>query len=394
MANFFVTIVPNLKLKNGGHTIRIAVTHSGQTRYMPTNVVIDNESEIKNGKIIKRPDKDALNAKLKRLLNMYEERTEQIPYIDVLSCSQLIQILKGPTVGEKHRTFADIANEYLSQIDEEDRAKSHKLYRLAVNKYLSYAGESSLMEQVTPLRINNYIISLQKSKLSPTSINIYITLLKVIINYAKKMRYVNFEVDPFITAKVPSAKKRDTFITVEQLKRLRDAKLNKHNMDVIRDIFMLTYYLAGMNLIDMLDYNFKNAVEVKYVRKKTRNTKEGDAVVNFTIPDEAKPIITRYMDKKTGKLVFGRYTSYVSCYNVLARKIKNLAEIGGIDHYFTLYSARKSFVQHGFNLGIPLSTLEYCIGQSMKEDRPIFNYVSIMKEHADNAIRKILDNLL
>lgn len=394
MANFFVTIVPNLKLKNGNHTIRIAVTHSGQTRYIPTNVVIDNESEFKNGKIIKRPDKDALNAKLKRLLNMYEERADQIQYIDVLSCSQLVQMLKGPAIGEKHRTFADIADEYLSQIDEEDRAKSHKLYRLAINKYLSYAGEQSMMEQVTPLRINNYIMALHKSKLSPTTINIYITLLKVIINYAKKMRYVNFEVDPFVTAKVPSAKKRDTYITVEQLKRIRDAKLDKHNMYVIRDIFMLTYYLAGMNLVDMLEYNFKNAVEVKYVRKKTRNTKEGDAVVNFTIPDEAKQIIARYMDKKSGKLVFGRYSSYVSCYNVLARKIKNLAEVGGIDHYFTLYSARKSFVQHGFNLGIPLSTLEYCIGQSMKEDRPIFNYVSIMKEHADKAIRKILDNLL
>lgn len=394
MANFFVTIVPNLKLKNGNHTIRIAVTHSGQTRYIPTNVIIENESEFKNGKIIKRPDKDALNLKLKKTLSMYEERAGQIQYIDVLSCSQLVQILKGPAIGEKHRTFADIADEYLSQIDEDERAKSYKLYRLAINKYLSYAGNNSLMEQVTPLRINNYIMSLQKSKLSHTTINIYITLLKVIINYAKKMRYVNFEVDPFITAKVPSAKKRDTSITIEQLKRIRDAKLDSHNMLVIRDIFMLTYYLAGMNLVDMLDYNFKNAVEVKYVRKKTRNTKEGDAVVNFTIPDEAKPIIARYMDKKSGKLVFGRYSSYESCYNVLARKIKKLSEVGGIDHYFTLYSARKSFVQHGFNLGIPLSTLEYCIGQSMKEDRPIFNYVSIMKEHADNAIRKILDNLL
>ena len=99
------------------------------------------------------------------------------------------------------------------------------------------------------------------------------------------------------------------------------------------------------------------------------------------------------MDKKTGKLIFGRYKTYESCYNVLARKIKELAKATNIKHYFTLYSARKSFVQHGFDLGIPLSTLEYCIGQSMKESRPIFNYVTIMKRHADKAIREILDNL-
>ena len=236
-------------------------------------------------------------------------------------------------------------------------------------------------------------MTLQKDKLSPTSINIYITLLKVVINYAVKMRYVTFDVDPFVTAKVPSAKKRETFITVEQLRKIRDAKLEKHNMCVIRDIFMLTYYLAGMNLVDMLDYDFRNTDKIYYVRKKTRHTKEGENAVNFSIPDEAKPIIQRYMNKKSGKLIFGRYSSYVSCYNVLARKIKELAEVGGIKHYFTLYSARKSFVQHGFDLGIPLSTLEYCIGQSMKDSRPIFNYVSIMKKHADKAIREILDNL-
>lgn len=49
--------------------------------------------------------------------------------------------------------------------------------------------------------------------------------------------------------------------------------------------------------------------------------------------------------------------------------------------------------QHGFELGIPLETLEYCIGQTMKQNRPIFNYVKIMRQHADAAIRQILDNV-
>lgn len=394
MSNLFITIVPNLKLKNGNHTIRIAVTHSGQTRYIPTDVVISTEKEFKDGRIVKRPDKDALNLKLRKILNSYEDKIAQIQFADSLSCSQLISMLKGPASEVNHRTLADIANEYLNQIDEEERTKSYKMYKLAIKRYLSYAGQNTLMEHITPLRINKYILELQKDKLSPTSINIYVTLLKVIINYAIKMQYVSFRVNPFITAKIPTARKRDTFITVEQLKRIRDAKLDQQHLIVVRDMFMLTYYLAGMNLVDILSYNFKNATEMRFIRKKTRNMKSGDAVINFTIPEEAKPIINKYMDNETGKLIFGRYKNYSSCYSGLARNIKTLAQIGGIDHYFTLYSARKSFVQHGFNLGIPLSTLEYCIGQSMKEDRPIFNYVSIMKEHADKAIRQILDNLL
>ena len=392
MANLFITIVPTKVLANGQHKIRIAVSHNWDTRYIPTSIVIDSLNEFKNGKIVKRSDKELLNAKLKRIYDTYYERCESIEYADSLTCTQLVKIITSPINGEQHRKFEDIVEEFLSQIDEDDREKTHKLYKLAAEHFIRFTGPGALMEHITPIRINNYLTHLRKSKLSPTSIKIYITLLKVIINYAIKMRYVEYKVDPFVTASIPSAKKRDTYITVEQLKIIRDMVPNQYNVSVVRDIFMLTYYLAGMNLVDMLAYDFRTNI-VDYIRIKTRNTKDGDRLTSFAIPDEAKPLIKKYMNKNTGKLVFGKYKTYVSCYNTLTRKMKVLKTVAGVTHNLTLYSARKSFVQHGYDLGIPLSTLEYCIGQSMKEDRPIFNYVSIMKKHADKAIREILDNL-
>lgn len=392
MANLFITIVPTKVLANGQHKIRIAVSHNWDTRYIPTNIVIDSLNEFKNGKIVKRSDKELLNAKLKRIYDTYYERCESIEYADSLTCTQLVKIITSPINGEQHRKFEDIVEEFLSQIDEDDREKTHKLYKLAAKHFIRFTGPSTLMEHITPIRINNYLTHLRKSKLSPTSIKIYITLLKVIINYAIKMRYVEYKVDPFVTASIPSAKKRDTHITVEQLKIIRDMVPNQYNVSVVRDIFMLTYYLAGMNLVDMLAYDFRTNI-VDYIRIKTRNTKDGDRLTSFAIPDEAKPLIKKYMNKNTGKLVFGKYKTYVSCYNTLTRKMKVLKTVAGVTHNLTLYSARKSFVQHGYDLGIPLSTLEYCIGQSMKEDRSIFNYVTIMRKHADKAIREILDNL-
>lgn len=393
MATLSLAVVPALVQKSGKHTIRVSVTHNGKTRYITTGYSVDNEKDFRNGKIIKGNNKEIINVKLRKELNRYEERCENIPYIDTLTCSQLISMLRSPVQGEKHRTVSEVRDEFLQQIDEEERLKSYKLYKLAVGKFVDFAGPLSLMEQITPVRINSYIQFLGKQKLSQTTVNIYVTLLKVFINYAVKNRYVTYEVSPFITAKVPRAKRRETHITVEQLKMIRDCNPPTHSLSVLRDIFMLTYYLAGMNLVDILEYDFRHTDVMDFVRRKTRNTKDGENGIRFTIPDEAKPIISRYMDKKSGRLVFGRYKTYVSCYNVLARKMKDLAVYGRIRHDFTLYSARKSFVQHGFELGIPLSTLEYCIGQSMKESRPIFNYLSIMQKHADLAIREILDNL-
>lgn len=391
MATFSLVIVPAKKLSDGTHKIRIRVAHNSDTRFITTEIVV-RENEFKNGKIVQRPDKDFLNIKLQEWYNTYFKRYIELEHAELLTCAQLVKIITHPTTGEQHRKFEDIVEEFLSQIDENDREKTYKLYKLAAKRFIRFIGPGILMEHITPIWINNYLTHLRKSKLSPTSIKIYITLLKVIINYAIKMRYVEYKVDPFVTASIPSAKKRDTHITVEQLKIIRDMVPNQYNVSVVRDIFMLTYYLAGMNLVDMLAYDFRTDI-VDYIRVKTRNTKDGDRLTSFAIPDEAKPLIKKYMNKNTGKIVFGKYKTYVSCYNTLTRKMKVLKTVAGVTHNLTLYSARKSFVQHGYDLGIPLSTLEYCIGQSMKEDRPIFNYVSIMKKHADKAIREILDNL-
>lgn len=391
MATFSLVIVPAKKLSDGTHKIRIRVAHNSDTRFITTEIVV-RENEFKNGKIVQRPDKDFLNIKLQEWYNTYFKRYLELEHADSLTCVQLVKIITNPITGEQYRKFEDIVEEFLSQIDEEDRTKTYKLYKLAANRFLQFTGPNSLMEHITPVRINNYLNSLKREKLSGTTINIYTTLLKVIINYAIKMRYVEYKVDPFVTAKIPSSRKRDTYITVEQLKKIRDMEPRKYNESVVRDIFMLTYYLAGMNLVDMLAYDFRTD-EINYVRTKTRNTKDGDHITSFTIPEEAKPIIKKYINKNTGRIVFGKYKTYASCYNTLTRKLDTLKKIADIKHDFTLYSARKSFVQHGFDLGIPLSTLEYCIGQSMKEDRPIFNYVTIMKKHADKAIREILDNL-
>ena len=98
--------------------------------------------------------------------------------------------------------------------------------------------------------------------------------------------------------------------------------------------------------------------------------------------------------RPNGKLIFGKFDTFGKAYSVISRKMEAVADQAGIRKRVVFYSARKSFVQHGFDLGIALETLEYCIGQSMKTNRPIFNYVRVMRNHADNAMRKIFDNLL
>lgn len=117
----------------------------------------------------------------------------ELEYTDSLACAQLVKMITTPRTGEKHRKFEDVVDECLSQIDEVNRAITYKLYKLGTNKSLQFMGLGPLMEHITPIRINQYISWLTKAKLSSTAINIYITLLKVVINYAMKMRYVSYD---------------------------------------------------------------------------------------------------------------------------------------------------------------------------------------------------------
>lgn len=88
MTNLFITIVPTKVLANGQYKIRIAMSHSWDTRYIPTNIVIDSLNELKNGKIVKRSDKKLPNARLKRTYDTYYERCESIEYANSLTCKK------------------------------------------------------------------------------------------------------------------------------------------------------------------------------------------------------------------------------------------------------------------------------------------------------------------
>ena len=389
MANLKLVIVPAKILVSGKHKVRVALSHARATRYIPTSCIINDLSEFKDGQIINRSDAPAMNVKLRNALNHYQKIIDEIHDPQMYSCSELLTIL----VKRKDRTsslISDVLNEYLSELKEEKRLKSEKLYRLAVQSFIKLRGDMPLLA-LSPREVKLYKIELEEKGLSPTTIRIYLTLFKVLINYAKKHRMVTYEIDPFEFLTMPSANIREIDLTVKEIKAIRDLEAPKYNIKVVRDIFMLSYYLGGINLVDMLEIDFRKTY-IEYTRSKTKNKKSGETKTSFTIQPEARDIINRYM-KKNGKLVFGKYDTFGKCYSVIARKIEELGKLAGINKRVIFYSARKSFVQHGFELGISLETLEYCIGQSMKTNRPIFNYFRIMRSHADEAIRKIIDNL-
>lgn len=392
MANFSIVIVPTKKLSNGRHRIRIAVAHHSQTRYISTQFTLDSTSQIKNGRVIRHENAANMNACLRKLINEYEEIVTSISYLPAISCTELIRIINYEQK-KKGITFQSVAREYMNFMKGEEREKSYKLYMIASDRFIKYMKGDFPLIQLTPLHIQEFAKVLREENLSDTTIRIYLTLIKVILNYAGKMNYVTYSIHPFILFKMPASNVRELDLSIDELKRIRDVHLLKSSLSIARDIFMLTYYLGGINLRDLLTYNFKDKDFMRYIRHKTRNSKKGENEIVFTLQPEAKVIIDKYLTKE-GYLKFGKYSSYKQIYSLIFRHIGKVSILSGIKKKVTYYSARKTFAQHGYNLGIQIEKIEYCIGHSMKNNRPIFNYIKIMQEHADKVFREILNQLL
>ena len=392
MANFSIVIVPTKKLSNGRHRIRIAVAHHSQTRYISTLFTLDSTSQIKNGRVVRHENAANMNACLRKLINEYEEIVTSISYLPAISCTELIRIINYEQK-KKGITFQSVAREYMNFMKGEEREKSYKLYMIASDRFIKYMKGDFPLIQLTPLHIQEFAKVLREENLSDTTIRIYLTLIKVILNYAGKMNYVTYSIHPFILFKMPASNVRELDLSIDELKRIRDVHLLKSSLSIARDIFMLTYYLGGINLRDLLTYNFKDKDYMRYIRHKTRNSKKGENEIVFTLQPEAKVIIDKYLTKE-GYLKFGKYSSYKQIYSLIFRHIGKVSILSGTKKKVTYYSARKTFAQHGYNLGIQIEKIEYCIGHSMKNNRPIFNYIKIMQEHADKVFREILNQLL
>lgn len=393
MTTFSIVVVPAKVLSDGRHRIRIAVAHKRQTRYIVTPFILDSLSQFRNGRVVRHEHADQINSHLRKKVDDYIRLAASLDDAQGLTCTELIHFLREAQ-RRKQMTLMLLTEEYLERLEREGQSKSYLLYQTALARACRYLGGNLPLGRLGPADICRYTDYLEQEKLSSTTIRIYLTLLRVVVNYAVKMNYVNYPVHPFAVCRLPVAHVRELDLTVEELKRLRDLPLRTRNLIQTRDLFMLTYYLGGMNLRDLLVYPFEEGNDVlRYVRHKTGGRKTGENEIVFTIQPEARTLIRKYMGT-AGLLRFGKNGSYATIYNMVYRNLPRLAHLAGITSRLSYYSARKSFAQHGYDAGIQMETIEYCIGHSMKRNRPVCNYIRIMQAHADVAMRKIFDRLL
>lgn len=395
MATIKLTVLKNTRAKDGSFKIRISIGHKQETRYIVTKYKVQNFSDFSNGSVVRVPNAHEMNIKLRNLLNDYEERFEAIHSPDDYSCKELRDILKSMRPHSAAGTFNQVSEQYQKELTEDGRGAYASMLKNSSRLFNDFSGGDMFLSQISTITVYEFERYMKRKDVSQTYISMTLSMIRTIVNRAIRMQLVTYNVHPFTYWKRPADPEREIDISVEEMQTIRDAKPRLKKQRIAQDLFMLSYYLGGINLIDLLAIDFRGVSILEYTRHKSRNMKLSDKRISFTLQPEAKEIISKWINRNTGRLDFGYKFSYRNFLAYVTRAIKSLAKDLNLPNYRKVcyYSARKSFVQHGFDLGVNLEVLEYCIGQSVKNNRPIFNYLKIMRRHADVAFRRILDNL-
>lgn len=392
MATLKLTIFKAKVLKDGRHKIRIAVCHHQETSYIVTRFIIDNLSQFKNGQVVKRPDAAMMNMKLRKILNDYQEKLDSIKNVEMYSCTQLRSILTATGDTQTAPTFQAVANEYIDQLTKSGRENYAKLIERNCRYFTEFSKGDFLLSDINPMIVENYSIFLRHTKgIGETTIGMMMSRTRTIVNRGVKQQLVKYDINPFAYYKIKTAPVREVDLSVENVRRIKNYNPDSKKLKVARDLFMLSFYLCGINLADLLQVDFRNVDHVEYIRKKAVNLKQSDQRIVIPIPTAATPIIQRWMNKNTGRLDFGYKFTYSNFYRYLTRNLNSMAAELNIKEKVVYYSARKSFAQFASELGIPDGVIDYCLGHSDKSRGVIRYYTKVREKQAEVAINRVID---
>ena len=300
MATFKAVI---LKGKNdikgdGTSNIKIRITHQRKTKHLSTDLFIspshfnNKEGLMKYGK-----HKNFVNVRLTELLHKYRLSALKIDeHINSMLINELREYLfKGETKNYQI-DFFDFIREFASNVEVE-ATKSQYLQTLSSLR--KFVGDKLPVSEINLNFLNSYAAFLRSNGVKNGVIN-YMRTFRSLFNKCRD-RYNEEEMDkilipqyPFRKYKIPKrgSKTRDHILTVEEIIKLKKHKSLNDREKYARDIFMLMFYLIGIEGKDLYYLGKPRNGRIYYDRFK--KGKE----FSIRLEPEALEIIKRYKGKK------------------------------------------------------------------------------------------------
>jgi integrase len=311
-------------------------------------------------------------------------------------------------------SLTDFANSYIEKQVELNRRKQLNSrgnagnIQTAMNSIHRFAKTDKLLfDDITVEFLNDYCHWMLTTQgrtgkgVQGRGLQLYLSLLNKIFKeaervYNNKRERVFLVFNPFEDYKIPKPPPPEKrAITLEQLRRLRDYQPPEQDgrEELARDMFMLSFYLIGMNAVDLYACPPSTGKHITYYRSKTKSRRDDKAEFSVLIQPEATPLLEKYAG---GKQLLNIYERYAAVNNFNAALNKGLKIIGnaiGVPN-LTFYAARHTWATLAENsAGIDKYTVHKCLNHVDEKMRITDRYTKTDWRPVNRANRKVLDFL-
>lgn len=412
MASF--TLIKSKQKKDGTTPLRIRMNHQYgsaefHTMWAITDKDLNRKGEIKNKEIL-----DAFALQVAKWRKKLEALGDGTKYMTAVQVKNFLTTEKK----EKEKWSLDIikyAREQGQKLIDSGHEGTGKLRVSAVNSLVKFLGKESLeVNELTGNMLNQWVEWINKQpaigtrKKGGRAAALYIAQLKAVYNQAKMefndedMGVVRMPFNPFAKVKVSESVPEKRSLTIEQLRALMAIPAQEKTvngkascLNLAKDVFMLSFYLMGMNAADLYNCPQQEGDRITYQRTKTRTRRKDHAEISIIIPKEAKALVAKYRGSRSVYFDFSSRYSTVGTFSAALNK--GLKEIGKLIKVPDLqfYAARHTWATIAYNdakidKGVVSDALNHVDTKASVTDR----YIRKDWSRIDEANRKVIDLVL
>ncbi|MBP3527790.1 MAG: site-specific integrase [Alistipes sp.] len=390
--------------KNGQSPLMLRFTHDRNTKLVALGLSVEPHYWNKDAEMLTSdcPERAILQSKIDSALAVYRKKINRLEALDV---PVNFDTLFEPTTRKAGITIEDGFNAEIERLESLGKINSATKHKYALQVLDGYKSVKTALEAIDLDYLKGLELYLRQRGNKDNSIATRFAIFKAIYNKAVKEGKVTVKQNPFTLFQVGSlwAKTRKRAIDKDDIQRLIDLEIaDGHTTEyrrLARDLFLFSYFTAGMNFGDIARLRYKDIVKgrVNYSRHKTQK------LLSFQLVPNALQIIEKYSranhaqedyifpildrsEHKTAQQIIIRLHKVLRKVN---RELKTLGEQIGLKMPLTTYVARHTYATVLKRSGVSVALISESLGHSDLSTTQIY-LDSFENSQIDAAMQNLL----
>lgn len=386
MSNISIFTHPTKTDKKGDLIVYLRVSHEGHRFMVATGLT---SSSPLNGTMFPKSDRNR-NIKKRRLDELLDAAEQTLLENATLTARQMKPLILAAINPARRKDGKNLA-EHIRMFAGQKSGRTVDLYTQTARRVEEFDPDATL-DSIDASWLRAFEKRCART-MKVNTIGIHMRNIRAALNWAiDEGKTDNYPFSRYKIRQVATAKRS---LSVEELRTLRDFPCAEYQR-LYRDIFMLMFYLIGINAKDLLNLKRSNLVNgrIEYVRAKTKKR------YSIKVEPEAMEIIRRYRGERH---LLSPLDSCGSELNWLHRMNDALKDIGkewrpgtaktgkSLFPGLSSYWSRHTWGTLAAELDTPIDVIAHALGHNIPELNVTSIYIRFNEKKVDAANRRVID---